>query len=481
MGGETIMRKILLLAALAIFAVTPAFASVQNVKVSGDINSIWLVRDHFDLGDQGDINRYQNLLITQARLRVDADLTDNVSTTIRLLNERTWGSSGDNTSESEEIELNLAYVTLREMLYSPLTVVVGRQEFKYGNSFVIDSAGPNNSTSSGGLNGVAEDLSLRRAQDAVRMILDYNPLTIDIVASKVDSGSTDSLLPQDDDIDLFGFNANYQLGDDMNSVIEGYFWSKLDQGAKDDAIGNKVDSVYMPGVHASTNVLDGLMLSAEAAWQFGTKVASSTFAPDPAERNIKRDAFGAQLLANYKVPLEATKQYSPVLTTGYTYVSGDKGAADGKNPGNKDERYTAWDPMFENQGKDTIYNTLFNLTNAHIATIRGQIKPMEDLTALMEYNGIWLAKELRDTTTPDNGNCTGADCITLVQPDGNSSTPLMVSNLKLGDEVDMKLVYDYTEDVQIGAMMGYFWPGPAFDDRNQKTAVQYMLNANVNF
>ena len=73
--------------------------------------------------------------------RADADLTDNVSTTIALINERAWG---DTTNVSTDIDLLLAYVTLREMLYSPLTVVVGKQAFHYGNSFIIDSAGANN-------------------------------------------------------------------------------------------------------------------------------------------------------------------------------------------------------------------------------------------------------------------------------------------------------------------------------------------------
>ena len=147
------MRKTILLAfALVAVAAMPAMASVQNVKISGSIDSTWLLRDNFDLGASIIADEGQNLFITQAILRADADLTDNVSTTIALINERAWG---DTTNVSTDIDLLLAYVTLREMLYSPLTVVVGKQAFHYGNSFIIDSAGANNAIpADSGLSGI---------------------------------------------------------------------------------------------------------------------------------------------------------------------------------------------------------------------------------------------------------------------------------------------------------------------------------------
>ena len=84
-----------------------------------------------------------------------------------------------------DIDLHLAYVTLREMLYSPLTVVVGRQAFHYGNSFIVDAGGTNNSAPlDSGLNSVAEDLTKQTAQDAIRFIFDYEPLSVEFLVSK---------------------------------------------------------------------------------------------------------------------------------------------------------------------------------------------------------------------------------------------------------------------------------------------------------
>ncbi len=43
------MKK-LLVAALMVVLASPAFAAIQNVKVSGDITSTFLDRNNFDLG-----------------------------------------------------------------------------------------------------------------------------------------------------------------------------------------------------------------------------------------------------------------------------------------------------------------------------------------------------------------------------------------------------------------------------------------------
>lgn len=450
------MKKFLPFALLAVLLMAgSAAASVQNVKVSGDIDSTYLVRTKFDLGntDQNDQQFRQKLFLTQTRLRIDADLTDNVSTTVGLINERAWGIE-DTTNGANDLALNLAYVTLREMLYSPLTVTVGRQAYAFGNSFVIDSAGTNNSVATGGLKDVAEDLTKRNGRDAIRLTFDYNPLTIDVLAAKINAGNLAGAGAHQDDTDLVGANANWQIGDSMGTVVEGYFWAKVNQ---DSAVKN--DTVYMPGIHAAANVLDGLNLSAEVAIQRGSKVISDT--------NQDRQALAAQLISKYQIPLEQTKEWSPVLTTSYTYYSGSKSSSP--------EEYKGWDPMFENQAGGKIYNTLFDATNSHIVGIKGSIKPLQDLTASLEWNGLWLAERLPD---PDgNGNGT----LEIGQPDGSSVEQIVTSDKKLGDEISLGLVYDYTEDVKLGATYGMFVPGSTFSKDNNRHATQMMLNANVAF
>jgi len=431
------MKKVLFLMLAVALMAMPAMASVQNVKVSGDIESSYVIRDQFDF--QG---FSQDVLLTQTRLRVDADLTDKVAATIGLINERVWGADANNA----EVDLNLAYVTMKEMLYSPLTVTLGRQNFAFGNSFVIDSAGANNAAvADSGLNSVAEDLSKEAAQDAVRMTFDYDPLTIDVLYSAISQGVVTGQ-KKSDDADLVGLNAKYQFDDEKNTLVEGYVWAR----------DNK-DKLYMPGLRGSMNVLDGWNLQAEGAMQFGDVTLTNG--------KTDRRAYAAQFLSNYMLPFESTKKYQPVFGLAYTIYSGDKDVA----LGGDGEYYTAWDPMYENQNGGKIFNTLFNATNAQTIGATLTMVPVEDVTANLYYDRIWLDKELSS--------------FSLVQPDGTSATPAQEGEeVELGDEVGLVLTYDYTEDVQLGARAGWFFPGNHYGNANiNETASQLILNAKVAF
>jgi len=89
-GGKMGKRLMLILAcALIVGLALPAFAEVQNVKVSGDITMYGVTRNNFTLGStiqEADDTGSENASIV--RVRLDADLTENVGTTIRLINER---------------------------------------------------------------------------------------------------------------------------------------------------------------------------------------------------------------------------------------------------------------------------------------------------------------------------------------------------------------------------------------------------------
>lgn len=480
------MRKMLLIAVLALaLAAAPAFASVQNIKIGGDIESTYLVRDQFDLGGGSHLTNTQDydqrFFFTQTRLTVGADLTDNVSATVGLLNERPWGEEAQ-AAEDNDVDLNLAFVTLREMLYSPLTVVIGRQNFKYGNSFIIDSGGTNNNIAgASGLNGVADDMTKRTAQDAIRLILDYNPLTVELLASKIDANNNGGFNPNDDDVDLYGINANYNLGDAWKTVAEAYYFAHINNSVANAAAGTaglKADSMFIPGLRASTNPIKGLNVQGEVAWQLGNKASTSTTSSND---NVARHAMGAQVIANYMLPFEQTAKWSPVVTGVYTFVSGQNDATDngvnagGAVGGGHNDDWRAWDPMYENQGGGTIYNTLFDLTNAHILALSGQVAPIEDVTLKGTWTGMWV-----DRAVNDNG--LGYAYLTQRLPGTTAGTLTQVvsTNTNVGTEIDVDAMYDYTEDVQLGVSAGWFTPGEYFMIADE-TASQYLGKVNVRF
>jgi len=433
------MRKVLLALAIVALIAMPAMASVQNVKVSGDIDATYVIRNNFDFAGNS-----QSVAISQTRLRVDSDLTDKVSATIGLINERAWGSTA---ATGSEIDLNLAYVTMKEMLYSPLTVTIGRQNFAFGNSLIIDSAGPNNSVSAdSGLSGVAADLSKQTAQDAVRLTFDYDPLTIDVLYSKIDQG-TSTFDKVSDNTDLYGFNAAYQFNDEKASLVEGYFWVK-----------NAKDKIYVPGVRGSMNVLDGWNLQAEVAAQLGEITL--------AQGKTDREAYVAQVLSNYSLPFEKTKKYEPVFGLAYTMYSGDKNPA---GSGSGDDKYNAWDPMYENQAGGKIYNSLFDATNCQVLGATLSFTPMEDVMANVYYDNLALVKEVSGTS------------FALKNSAGSNFSAIQDNDKGLGQEVGVVLTYDYTEDVQLGARAGVFFPGNTFSEDNDQNASQIIFNTKVAF
>src|SRR3989338_4417390 len=205
-------RKLIVAMALVSVALLgTAFAAVENIKVSGDINMQALTRDLSLGGDDPDADGVtadgyaprdsEDFLFSQTRLRFDADLTEGVSAVIRLLNEKEWGT--EDSSTGDDIDLDLAYVELKEFFYEPLTLIVGRQNLRYGNGLIVGDPDTNQITASG--DAAFGDLSLRKSFDAIRAIMDFSPYTIDLVFAKIDENTTNIR----DDETLFGVNIAY--------------------------------------------------------------------------------------------------------------------------------------------------------------------------------------------------------------------------------------------------------------------------------
>jgi len=510
------MKK-LLVAAIVVLMASPAFAAIQNVKVSGDITSTWLNRNDFNLGITNGTeyvatgnaggNKYiaasplggngptayvplglrrQNVFITQTRLRVDADLSDNVSTTVGLINERAWGAEGHfaNTagnvstqSENTDVQIYLASVTMRELLYSPLTVTVGRQIFNYGNGLILGDGGVNNQAT-GDLQFIAQDLTMRTSYDGIKAVLDYKPLTIDLIYFKNGQFLPDgNSLSHKSSSDVYGINANYQLSDPWSTVMETYMFSRINGSISQTTgltVSNRGDTLFVPGLRASTNPVKGLNVQGELAWQLGNHPVVVT-APAGTSQNEaeKRYAMAAQLLASYSLPVY--KKYKPSVNASYTYVSGDRNGLANYNSGiSKSAKvYSAWDPFNENQGGGTIYNTLFPLTNMHILALGASANPLEDVTAAFTWSGLWAAAYYNE-----------ANPLALFQPTAGTNLiyPITRRNTRgLGNEYDINLTYNYTEDVTFGVSVGWFVPGDVFLKENSTTASQALADVAVKF
>jgi hypothetical protein len=481
-------RLTLVLALVLVAGITcAAYAEVQNVKVSGDIEIIAATRN-LELTQASGFNATtgqttthpDDFLATITRVMISADLTDNVSTVVRLLNERYWGKESENLNgtgdTNTEINLDLAYVTLKEFLYSPLTMTIGRQELHFGNDMIIGDPDTNNRVTTSSPFGAGArrnmDLTARKSFDAIRSTLNYDPVVIDVVFAKIREGAATN---SQDDIDLYGANAAWDVSKKMK--VEGYVWQK-NLGRKTNnslvaaplqpaAFENKRRYTNVIGSRVSGEPVDGFTYSLESAFQFGKYnqndlsnnamdrgVLATDLATRPgvigADNLVDIRAFALEAFLNYDFK---KAKYTPSVGACYAYFSGDASDFDG----NDAQRRTGWDPMFENQTYGHVANALFNQTNQHVAGLNASMKPFQDVTIKGEYFGYWLAKTATNGFNPVLASRYSVQ--TVARPGQNIG---VTNDGFLGQEIDLTTTYDYTEDVQFSLMGGVFIPGNVF-------------------
>ncbi len=483
------MRKLILvgLLAFAVALVGTAYAEVQSVKVSGDIDIKAFTHSNYDLqvtqknvtatpnigdaafADGADtFDDDANLILSTVRVKVDADLTDNVSTSVRLLNQRFWDTDVEATNN---IDIDNAYVVLKEFLYSPLTLIAGRQDLNYGTGFVVGPGllGDPNGMFGGAAvdkdgvgdeqNQIAQEHSAYNAYDAVRVILDYAPLTVEGLYSKINETG---VVSGDTDQTLYGALVNYKL-DQWNAEVEPYwFYKRDDDGANNLTVGDAVTSnntartyetirTHTVGLRLAGSPIENLHLSGEGARQMGD-IIDDTQPVRGGDRT--RSAWGANVDIRYnwvQVP------WTPATGIGWVFYSGEESAAVGNRTDQTDD-FSAWDPMFRGSFQTYIQDFLTGrdvtgglyvtrdpddtsaATNRHLLYADVGVSPLEDLTLWARYTHAWFDE------APVTGRSTEA-----------------------GDEVDVKATYDYTEDVQLNAFGGVFFPGSYYDQANSNT------------
>lgn len=513
------LLKVLCIAAMAIAIAAPSFAAVQNIKVSGSIEERAIFMNNFDLRNKGEestarrdgsanngpagsgasINEdADDFILSTVRVGIDSDLTDNISTSIVLANQARWGDAAATT----DVDVNKAYVTLKEFFYQPLTLKIGRQDLMFGTGLIIgpgvfrDPSGafpaPRTDTVANPFTGanvagvaisgpMGEQYSISTYYDAIRATLDFDPWTVDAIYAKIVETDTGN-----DDENLMGVNAAYKF-DVYNAKAEGYYFFKGDDNFNSDlglmnpasvlaagglganyytdtsvpGVGSRVyerNDVHVVGLRGDIEPVENLTLQGEGAFQWGTLYDDIGPWNDSTNGSLlerRRKAWAADISGNY---VWKDVSYRPNLGLGYVFLSGNKQSNTG--------RFKGWDPMFKgkfysfirdyqygsgaayNQEGGNIYKTLDYLapsgsTNQHLLYVDGGLVPMEDLMLKARYLHWWAAEKVNSL---------------------RATTQQSRSGNNIGDEVDAVLIYDYTEDVQFDLCGGIFLPGDLFED-----------------
>jgi len=431
--------------ALAAFICAPVFAEVQNVKVSGDIAVRSLVRDNYTLDK--DTAKSQTYFMQSVGLNVDADLTDNVSTAVRLVNQRDWDNNSSGVS-TFDADIDLAYVTLKEMIYAPLTLTIGRQDLWFGRGLIV---GANLQDFNNAI--TANEYTETAAFDAIKATLDLAPWKLDLLYSKIDENNIVGATGLKDDVDLYGVNAGYKF-DQYNAEAEAYYFGKVDN--MNTANTSSMANTF--GLRGSLEPVENLTIGAEGALQRGKRYDIVN------TRDIDISAYAYDLYGKYKF---ADVQWTPTLGVEWLSLSGEK------NP--QTSKWHGWDSMYRGKFdtairdfQNSIYATSARalasgaydtgISNQNSLLITGSIVPMEDVTIQGTYGHFWLNEKL-------NANTKGS----------------MIAGDEVGDELDLLLTYDYTEDVSFGLLTGWFFPGKIFPSGQDDLATDVVGTMKVVF
>lgn len=470
------------LSALAVVLSAPVFAETQNVKVSGSLDAYWFYRSNFDLRDNNDAgvlplgatvpagggssgsatqrSEADDYFMSITQIEVSADLTDNVSTVINLINQRDWNANDFTTGSSDSVTntgpnefdviLDLAYVQMKQIFYSPLTLTIGRQDLLFGRGFII---GWNPQDPQGVIQ--ADEFTQVQSFDAIRATLDFNPWTIDLVYSKIDENNHNP----EDDIDLYIANINYKFAD-YNAVAEGYYMGHLDRGTLHDSTGTnstKDNDTHTLGGRVQFDPISQITLGGELAYQFGNYRASVTA---PAR---DREAWATDIFGEYRFD----NTWKPMVGLEYVYMSGEGNLGSGAT-----SSYGAWNGPFRGPTYGWIHEYLETYyatgqtddqssgQNLEFISVYGALYPLTDLKLAANYYHYWNPEDVHQVA----GN-------------QNSST----ENKTVGDEIDLTVSYSYTEDVTFNFMANWFIPGDFYRSPNDATATELISEVKVTF
>lgn len=463
--------SVLCVLTLAVLLTASAYAETQSVKVSGDLTMRGIFRDTYNLNGspaEADITRtgvtgsQQNWFMSVAEVEVDADLTDNVQTVIRLVNQRDWnvytksvtsttsfvpnGLGGYTENNNEfDVMVDLAYVTLKDFIYSPLTLTIGRQDLWFGRGFIIGANQQNPGADTAFLTGnlSAPEYTAINSFDAVKAVLDYDPWTITGLYSKIFEGA----VQDNDDVDLWGVNVGYKF-DAYKAEAEGYWFLKKDNKI-DKWGGIKSDNdVHTIGLRGSLDPIDVLTIAGELAYQGGQYVGSRLQTV-----NRERSAWGTDLSTEWRYWSDKFA-WKPIVGVEYVWYSGNQ-AED--NPDGASGTYEGWNGMYRGKFDSAIrefvgkyyYTARFparvnyvqsaadaSFTNQHQVIFLGSIQPIESLTVKANYNLFWSQEKYLETVGKTKGF--------------------------IGQEIDLQANWDYTEDVSFGLLAGWFFPGEVY-------------------
>ena len=287
--------KTLVIAALVLSMAGVAVAELQNVEVGGKlkIRGNYYRMDYFGA---------TSAVEQRTMLNVKADFTNDVSTFIEFDSYNFWGNdfrsdylTGIDGRNGTDVDLYQAYINVKNLWGTPLSLRVGRQELVFGSEFLL---GNNDS------NAYFTGLSF----DAIRLTFANDMFKADAFAAKL--AETYQNFGKGD-TDLYGVYGSYIGIEDV--TIDAYWLYLVDNRV----VGNEID-FHTFGLRGA-GTFSGFDFDVEAAYQFGNVDGQPSACPFGfGEADVEYDAWAANLVAGYTFDMT----WQPRVYGKFAYLGG---------------------------------------------------------------------------------------------------------------------------------------------------------------
>jgi hypothetical protein len=430
---DTVKRVWIVVSLMAVgLMASSAFADVQNIRLSGDVR----IRGYyFNYGPAAASGAGSSpgvgdaaFITQQTKVTCEADLEDHVMVVVTLKAFGRWGNDGDGlnlgdgrANKSWYVGMDEAYVQLNQAFFTPATVKVGRQYLNYGRGLILSS-----------FDG---DYNF----DAGRLVLDYYPLTIDLVGASLVNNQNFAPIGTDANpraADLLFLNVRYELTDSLLKDVEVYGgWIAQAKGSQPVSLynltslgGASAPSPWIIGARADMNITKCF-----TTWIEGTYEGGASGRGDPIS------AFLANAGAKFTF---ADVKMTPAINANYIYASG--GGASGRG---------YFRPWFDAQEGYNGYVFKPEMSNIQIFNLGASIKPANNVSLALE--GYYY---LLNSKASYYGDSSGR-FFTNPNLDVPGGTSELSASRDLGWEFDTVLGYDYSKDVRCQLIYGVFIPG----------------------
>ncbi len=336
----------LVIAALVLSMAGVAVAELQNVEVGGKLQ---IRGNYWRLDNFGATSFVEQ----RTQLNVKADFTNDVSTFIEFDSYGDWGQgfrsnylTGIDSRGGADVNLYQAYINVKNLWGTPLSLRVGRQELVFGSEFLLgnNNAGP---------------FFTGLSYDAIRLSFANDMFKADAFAAKLAESFQNF---GKGDVDLYGIYGSY-IGIE-NVTIDAYGLLVQDNTV----VGKDID-IYTFGLRGA-GTISGFDFDAEVAYQMGSQDGWPSACPlGFGEANVDYGTFAANAELGYTFDMA----WQPRVFGKFAYFGGGDPDRDCWS----NDRTLPFNRLFSDVSYSPFLDTQRNLTNLFYYGLGVQVMPTE--------------------------------------------------------------------------------------------------------